>query len=106
MRRFLAILLVVYVAKEIVMALVVPPFTGHDELAHYAQLRILATQGRLATLWDRIPVSLSAYRDYTLDWSPQGAPVYTAVHPPGYYAVVLPLYKMSAAATPEAQQFL
>ena len=50
-RRFIAVLLIVYCAKQILTATLFPPFTGHDEVAHWQSIRVLATEGRLPTLY-------------------------------------------------------
>src|SRR5690242_15620640 len=95
LRRFLVVLLVVYVAKQFVIAVLFPPFTGHDEVAHFANIRVIATERRMPTLWrDTLPPDLYRYRAYTIGWTDQHtSPLYTAVHPPLYYALMAPLYR-------------
>ncbi|HEV2072586.1 MAG TPA: hypothetical protein VGR29_02995 [Thermomicrobiales bacterium] len=51
-QRFLALLLVIFLFKGIIIAFVFPPYTGHDEVAHYAYLEILAEQGRVPLIPD------------------------------------------------------
>jgi 4-amino-4-deoxy-L-arabinose transferase-like glycosyltransferase len=51
-QRFLALLLVIFLFKGIIIAFVFPPYTGHDEVAHYAYLQILAEQGRVPLIPD------------------------------------------------------
>ncbi len=51
-QRFLALLLVIFLFKGIIIAFVFPPYTGHDEVAHYAYLQILAEQGRIPLIPD------------------------------------------------------
>ncbi|MGH2535122.1 MAG: glycosyltransferase family 39 protein [Thermomicrobiales bacterium] len=46
-RQFLLALIVLYVAKGMLNVLVFPAFTGHDEVAHYAHLAVVATDHRL-----------------------------------------------------------
>ena len=47
LRRFIVVLLAVFVAKQLVIAFVSPPFTGHDEVAHFQGIRIVATEQRV-----------------------------------------------------------
>ena len=54
-RRFLHILLLLYVFKEILTAILMPPFTGHDEVAHFSYIRTVATEHRLPTAENAIP---------------------------------------------------
>jgi 4-amino-4-deoxy-L-arabinose transferase-like glycosyltransferase len=51
-RKVLALLLLLFLAKGIVIALVFPPYSGHDEVMHYAYLRILAEDGRVPVIPD------------------------------------------------------
>src|SRR5688572_22419344 len=51
-RRFVLLLAIVYLAKQVIYALLFPAFTGHDEVAHYAHLRIVATEGRYPVVPD------------------------------------------------------
>lgn len=84
-RQFLLVLLVIYVAKQAINVFIFPPFTGHDEVAHYAYLRTVATQHRVPVLpdakaWlatddpnskasgDFIPADLYRYCNYVLGW--------------------------------------
>lgn len=107
-RRFLIVLLAVYVAKQIVTVLVFPPFTGHDEVAHYQYVRVLATEGRVPTLYsDTLPLDLYRYSRYAISWDGQeGAALYTAVHPPMYYFLVAPAYRAARNLSPEAIQYV
>ena len=102
-RKFLAVLLVLFFAKGIILTFVHAPYTGHDEVAHYAYLRYVADERRLPVIpdlneWsegfsgrgssshDRMPPELWKYCRYaTSDWGAgcQGAdrleqPVYEA----------------------------
>lgn len=56
-RFFLWILLGVFLANGIIIALTAAPFSGHDEIAHYSYLYTMAEEGRLP----RIP-DLEAWR--------------------------------------------
>ncbi|MCC6314547.1 MAG: hypothetical protein IT337_11110 [Thermomicrobiales bacterium] len=146
-QRMLAMLLVLYLLKQLFSVGAFPAFSGHDELAHFAYIGVLADQGRLPVLpdvaaWrqlsptqrispeyvDQIPAVLYPYCRYALDWycepdSPRWSAdpprvvtvrdqyypsgyIYTANHPPLYYAVMTPLYKLSAGWSPTAQQYL
>lgn len=107
-RPFLAALLAVYVAKQVVTALLFPPFTGHDEVAHFEYVRVLAIQGRVPTLYSHtMPADLYEYRTYAITWEqPEGVPLYTAVHPPLYYALMAPIYRAAQGMTPEAIQYI
>src|SRR6188472_2382921 len=88
-RRFLYILLLLYVFKEILIAVLMPPFTGHDEVAHFSYIRTIATEHRLPKIpdllkWrvlqdqndsagaratgDFFDNDLYNYADYVLDW--------------------------------------
>jgi 4-amino-4-deoxy-L-arabinose transferase-like glycosyltransferase len=87
-RRFIVLLLLIVLAKGIILTFVHAPYTGHDEVAHYAYLQIVAEEGRIPVLpelteWrevyretgeyshDRIPGDFWEYcRRATIDWSP------------------------------------
>ncbi len=51
-QRFLALLLVIFLAKGVIITFVHAPFTGHDEVAHYAYLEFVAEQHRLPVIPD------------------------------------------------------
>jgi len=51
-RRFLWLLLVIFLFKGILIALVFPPYSGHDEVMHYAYLQVLADEGRVPVIPD------------------------------------------------------
>lgn len=57
-RRFLWLLLLVFAAKGVIFAYVFPPFSGHDEVAHYAYQKVLMEEGRLPLIPD--PVAYDA----------------------------------------------
>ncbi len=87
-RRFITFLLLVFIAKGIIITFVHAPYSGHDEVAHYAYLQTVAEEGRIPLLpdlaeWqahyrdtneyshDRIPSEFWEYcRRATIDWSP------------------------------------
>jgi len=143
--RALAVLLVCYVFKQLFAVAAFPAFSGHDEVAHVAYVRTLATEARLPVLpelaeWraarqagdsvpgDFLPEDLYPWCRYVLDWHcepwhprwgsdppyvvtyrqsfyPNGV-VYTANHPPLYYALMSPVYLLSRGVSLEAQQAL
>jgi 4-amino-4-deoxy-L-arabinose transferase-like glycosyltransferase len=99
-RQFLLALVIVYLAKQAINVFVFPPFTGHDEVAHYAYIRTVATEYRVPVLpdykkWiasgdttkeppgDFIPSDLYKYCPYVLGW--QGTNV-CEVNNPSYAA--------------------
>ena len=109
-QRFLALLLIIFVAKGIVITLVFPPYSGHDEVAHYTYLRFIAEEGRPPLIpdletWtrdyqetgeaphDKLPAELWEYCRYTTsDWVGCGdprcdEPCYVAVAPPNWNQV-------------------
>jgi hypothetical protein len=49
--RFLLVLLAVFVAKQLLTVLVFPPFSGHDEVAHYSYLETVVDDHRVPTLF-------------------------------------------------------
>ena len=87
-QKFLAVLLVLFLAKGIIVTFVHAPYTGHDEVAHYAYLQMVAEEHRIPALpdlvnWrqihaetnvyshDKIPEAFWKYcRRTTIDWSP------------------------------------
>lgn len=95
--RFLLVLLAVFVAKQLLIVLVFPPFSGHDEVAHFAYLQTVAQEGRPPELFrcptdhgkgcldglgrltntefdswvgDTLPDYFYRYCQFILDWSP------------------------------------
>jgi len=130
-RRFLTILGLVYLAKQIVLVVVFPAFTGHDEVAHYSYLRTVATEGRVPVLIeDYLHDDLYPYCRYVLYWEwcdpndpryvadpphqgtwrglgtyPSGQQ-YAANHPPLYYVLMAPVYWLSDDASPQTQILL
>ncbi|MCA9834364.1 MAG: hypothetical protein KC435_10475 [Thermomicrobiales bacterium] len=51
-RTFLWVLLGLFLAKGIIIALVSAPYSGHDEIAHYSYVKVLAEEGRLPLIPD------------------------------------------------------
>jgi len=139
----LMVILAACAFKGVQIAGIHDPFTGHDEVAHYAYLKIVATEGRVPLIpdpdiwkapdtvanpagFDRIPSYFWKYCQFsTQDWSgcgdnqcpdscylhvdstdgkliPAGW-IYTANHPPLYYMLMAPLYRLTDHLTPEQQ---
>jgi 4-amino-4-deoxy-L-arabinose transferase-like glycosyltransferase len=109
---FLWLLLAIFAAKGVATALAFPPFSGHDEVAHYAYLQIFAEQHRVPVIpeitswreqyaeqgsgfqWDRMPEDLYRYAhaggritSYTTsDWyGGERAPVWTISYDGKFY---------------------
>ncbi len=70
-RKFLLVLFVIYLAKQALNVIIFPPFTGHDEVAHYAYLQTVAEEHRIPVLPDMT------------DWPPPN--VENPPPPPGDY---------------------
>lgn len=68
--RFLWILLILFLAKGVIFTFVFPPFSGHDEVAHYAYLQILVEEQRIPLIPD--PVAFEA------NYSPANPPHFDA----------------------------
>lgn len=112
-RCFLHALLLLYIFKQILIAVIMPPFTGHDEVAHYQYIRDVATDFRIPKLvdldeWrathspadqtvagDFLDPDLYRWAEYVLGWlqqtavnprldSPARVPIY-AVYYPDYH---------------------
>ncbi|CAA9563207.1 MAG: hypothetical protein AVDCRST_MAG70-1832, partial [uncultured Thermomicrobiales bacterium] len=125
-QRFMLVLLALYLVKQVLLVVIHPPFSGHDEVAHFAYLQTVVNEQRLPVLLeDRLPKELYPYCRYVLQWwcepwNPQWAsspPVrltngqlegmqYAANHPPLYYLLMAPLAKVSSGWGLEAQQTL
>jgi 4-amino-4-deoxy-L-arabinose transferase-like glycosyltransferase len=86
LRQFMFALMVLYLGKQVFLAIIAPPFSGHDEVAHYAYLRTVATEDRVPELvdfeafqaaggnlteapGDYLPDDLYKYCTYVLDWN-------------------------------------
>lgn len=109
-RRFLHALLLAYLFKQILIAIIMPPFTGHDEVAHYQYIRDVATEFRIPKLvdleeWrathspedqtvsgDFLDPDLYRWAEYVLGWLQQNAvnprldsrerePIYAVLYP-------------------------
>lgn len=109
---FLWLLLILFIAKSVVTSFAFPAFSGHDEVAHYAYLRILAEEGRVPIIpelehwnelyeefgsdaeWDRMPEELYVYAHQggnvltytTADWyGGENSPVWTISYDGKFY---------------------
>ena len=71
-RRFVLVLMALYVAKQVLYVVAFPPFSGHDEVAHYAYVQTVATEGRVPVLPDleRWREDIRATRDASIDQIP------------------------------------
>ncbi len=87
-KRFITLLLVLFIAKGVIITFAHAPYSGHDEVAHYAYLRMVAEETRIPELpdleaWratyaeqgtyshDQMPEEFWQYcRRTTIDWSP------------------------------------
>ena len=84
-RQYVLLLLVAVFAKQAFQVVVFPPFTGHDEVAHFAYIRMVADERRVPLMpdleeWrvaydrgddpegDFLPLDLYPYQRYALDW--------------------------------------
>ena len=145
-RRFITCLLIFYVFKQVLFVIAFQPFSGHDEMAHFSYIALLATEGRVPVLpdldvwqeeaqgrgntsFDQIPTELYQYCEYATvgwhcepdDWQWARTPPrmvtylgelyptgyqYTANHPPLYYTMTAPFYRISEAWSPAAQQYI
>ncbi|MGN6030935.1 MAG: glycosyltransferase family 39 protein [Thermomicrobiales bacterium] len=106
-RKFITILLLIFLAKGVAISFIHVPFSGHDEVAHYTYLEIVATEHRMPIIpdlkeWqaayqangtdtaDRMPAKLWPYCQFvTRDWNfcslPQcDEPCYLQNLPPDY----------------------
>lgn len=118
-RRFLHVLLLLYLFKQILTAIIMPPFTGHDEVAHFQYIRIVAEDHRLPELvdiaqWreertpndptvagDFLDADLYPYYPYVLNWFhwQRGDPGYQASLTNPVHAVTFPDYKANPEGT-------
>ncbi len=89
-RILLAIIFVAFV-KQLFFVVAIPPFQGHDEVAHFGYIWTIEEYDRLPTLNDNLPIVLEGYADFTLDWPA----LYTANHPPLYYLLARPIYALA-----------
>ncbi len=129
--RFLAVLIAIYIAKQMLLVVIFPPFSGHDEVAHFAYVQTVVREHRVPELLvDDIPDYFYRYCQFILDWSPcepdnerwleqpfrfadwgaagvfPAGEQYAANHPPLYYLLVAPAFKLTETASIERQQYV
>ena len=46
-RHYLSILLLLFAVKQVLTVLIFPPFSGHDEIAHFDYIRTIVDEHRL-----------------------------------------------------------
>jgi len=144
-RQFLLVLIAVFVVKQFINIFIFPPFTGHDEVAHYGYVQTIVSDYRVPIIpnleefqqsvgtsrdnlpGDYLPDELYPFCRYTLDWGgcnearfannpPHLATLlgeyypygwqYAANHPPLYYLLVAPVYRLTESASPTTQLYL
>lgn len=156
-RRFLHLLLLIYFLKQLFIAFVMPPFSGHDEVAHFQYIRTVATDFRIPVIpdldyWrdnrqaegtkaggDFFDADLYPYSRYVLDWFSYSSdtnlyetylrnPIhavtfpdfvtggdraswpngwqYAANHPPAYYVLSAPVYRLTTWMSLENQMMV
>jgi len=106
--RYLVVLLLLFTARQAFNVIIFPPFTGHDEVVHYAYTRNVATQHRVPeipdlaefrTAWvskdtssfDFLPADLYRYCRFVLDWNYCNNPLW-ANNPPLAVTLVGEIY--------------
>ncbi len=103
---FIAGLLLVYVLKQVLFVFAFQPFSGHDEVAHYSYIELLATEGRVPRLPDleTWQAEASSRGDISFDQLP------TKLYPYCMYAVVgwhcEPFDRQWAASPPRMVTYL
>ena len=156
-RRFLHVLLAFYIIKQILIAFIMPAFSGHDEVAHFQYVRTVATEFRIPIIpdlqyWrdnrlsegttaggDFFDADLYPYARFVLDWFSYGTdsnlyqtyidnPIhavsfpdfqdgssraswpngwqYAANHPPLYYVISAPIYRITSWMSLENQMMM
>ena len=61
-QRFMLVLLVLFAAKGVIFAFAFPAFSGHDEVAHYAYIKVLMEEGRAEPCQPARPIEQSWHR--------------------------------------------
>src|SRR5215217_4399927 len=46
-RLFVAVLIALFLVKQVINVFIFPPFSGHDEVAHFAYVQTVATEYRV-----------------------------------------------------------
>lgn len=88
-KRWLARLLTLFLLKGILLVAIFDPFTGHDEVDHFAYIERLAHGDGLGVVGEtRLPAWAAPYASFVADY-PYNAEV---IQPPLYHLLLVPLY--------------
>ena len=91
-RPWLVPLLLLFAVKGALLAFMIGPFAGHDEVDHYYYVARLAEGNGLGVVGEvDLPPETTPYRDYVADY-PTNAEV---IQPPLYHALLVPLYLLA-----------
>jgi 4-amino-4-deoxy-L-arabinose transferase-like glycosyltransferase len=89
-------LLVLFLVKGALLAAMVGPFTGHDEVDHFFYVARLAAGDGLGVVGEvDLPAEAEPYRRYVADY-PTNAEV---IQPPLYHALLVPLFLATPGGT-------
>lgn len=90
-KRWLARLLMLFALKGVLLVAIFSPFTGHDEVDHFAYIERLAHGDGLGVVGEtRLPAWAVPYQSFVADY-PYNAEV---IQPPLYHLLLVPLYWM------------
>jgi 4-amino-4-deoxy-L-arabinose transferase-like glycosyltransferase len=92
-RALVVAVLCVAAVQQVLLALIYPPYQGHDEMTHLHYVRTIVEERRMPTLSDNLNPEIAAYSRYTLDWPA----MYEAMHPPLYYSLATPAFRLAGA---------
>ncbi|CAN5615700.1 glycosyltransferase family 39 protein [soil metagenome] len=93
-RRFLTVLALLFIVKQLLQIIIFPPFTGHDEIAHFDYIRTIANERRIPVIPD-----LAEWREaIENNQPPPGDYLNKDLYPYCYYALDWPCY-------PDAEAF-
>lgn len=102
-RPWLAALIFFFLIKQVLLAALLGPFTGHDEVDHFYYIVRLADGDGLGVVGETdLPPSAELYRDYVADF-PTNAEV---IQPPLYHVVLVPLYWLAPGGAETAMYLL
>lgn len=89
--RWLAPLFVLFIAKQVLLLVIIGPFTGHDEVDHFYYIGRLADGDGLGVVGEvPLPEAAAPYAAYVADF-PYNAEV---IQPPLYHVLLAPLYQV------------